>query len=192
MKIRMRLQRWAYRLFWKSGWYLRWSKLYRELWQRGYANPVERGLSPDLVMPRMRLLTWTADGPRELWDAIGSPEWVQRCIDVRVCGLPQPAGALDCDEFACWASLALDDAYRPYVLNVNWRVRGSGRFLGHHVCVYQDKLGRLFHMGNWGVRGDFITEECIVRDIIADGELVGWAAWDARAMKLMRMGSTLS
>jgi hypothetical protein len=145
-------------------------------------------------MAQLRLLTWTADGPRELWDAVASPHWVQHCINLRMAAQPQPKGGLDCDEFAEWAALAITSRYMPYCLNVFWKTKGGG-FNGHHVCVYMLRGDEYYHIGNWGKLGPYDSESSLIRDILirTNAEyLVGWAVWEPRTMELRRWGTTRS
>jgi len=155
---------------------LLWSQLYRYIYQRKYRSvPVERLGTPEEVQGRLNILRWRKDSFRELWDAVGSPHWVQHCINAVLCGHSQPAGALDCDEFAVWAAQSLAPTFEPVVMNVFWH---TDTYTGHHVCLY--RLNGLFYcLGNWGKMGPYPSTKAAAEAIVAktDGSLVGWSTF---------------
>jgi hypothetical protein len=159
--------------------YLVWSHIFRWLWHWRYRWVALDGyLSPELARDKMRLLRWTKDGPRALWDALGSPQWVQYCINEREEGKVQPEGYLDCDEFAVWAASVLDRNLAPCVMNVRW-VGG-----GHHVCFFI-RGGKCFHISNWGLSPAFDHVDEVVSDVLKGRELVGWSTFSPD----LRLGS---
>lgn len=173
--MRMKLYKLIYRILFGWGIYLWWSKRYRRIYQAGYTLlPGTNTL--DAVVAKIKLLKWTKDGARELWDAVGSPKWVQYCVDQIKAGHGQPEGSLDCDEFAVYASALLPTGYDPIVLNVVWADKGM---LGHHVCMYRLDDGKYYHLGNWGNMGPFESPSAVVLDVVKKGHgentLVGWA-----------------
>ena len=70
--------------------YYLWSRCYRWLRERGYAGHVRYRGSVDECIKAMLGFQWRADGPRQLWDAIGYPRHLEE------------VGEGDCDEFAVW------------------------------------------------------------------------------------------
>jgi len=176
-----------YRIYWYSRLCLLWSWLYRCLYQRKYRSvPIEEMGTPDAVQGRLNILKWKKDSFRELWDAIGSPHWVQHCINTMLSGNDQPDGAMDCDEFAVWAAKALIPFYKPVVLNVFWR---SKTYSGHNVCLYQMD-GAFYSIGNWGKMGPKSSAKAMAEAIAsrADGALIGWAEFtpDLRLVSVMK------
>ena len=134
-----------------------------------------RYLSVDQVMARMRLLTWTADGPRELWDACGSPLWPQHCINEIIDKKPQPEGALDCDDFSAWAAEVIEPRYRPKLLSFVW-LNNDNKVVGHVMCLCQHE-GKLFHIGNWGKSRLFPNLRSLCMDVAsaaAAKKPIGW------------------
>tara|TARA_R100000008_G_C3585415_1_gene171867 strand:+ start:1148 stop:1804 length:657 start_codon:yes stop_codon:yes gene_type:complete len=162
-----------------------WSKLYRWLYHEDYKNiPIAWKLTPEQADEKCQTLTWTKDSAKEMFDAIGSPHWVQHCIDsVKFTG-SQPPGALDCDEYASWCAVALDNRLCPMILSVSYMNTWEGSLKpgGHNVCVYLNrKTNEIYHIGNWGICGPYSSLESVVRDICysARKELIGWALYDS-------------
>jgi len=161
----MTLLRIMYWLAFKVGVYLWWSKLFRAIHHSAFSSiKVETGLSREVVAAKLSLLDWVRDTFWALGDAVGSPNWVQKCIDTVEAGGKQPGGGLDCDEFATWAAVALDPVYDPVVLNVFWK-KGMLTGSGHHVCLYTTK-GGFRHTGNWGDKGAFPSIDKAVLDVL--------------------------
>ncbi len=164
-------------------WWVTWSKLYRLLWQRDHAFWLEldSNLSISEAEEKIALVRWQPDTGKELWDACGSPNWVQYVIRQLQEGDIQPTGSLDCDDFAVWCCNVLDKKYMPCILSVSW-LSGSGEILGHAVCLCKRKDGLLFHMGNWGTIHGFLHLKSLCNDMLkrAKGkELLGWSLIDA-------------
>jgi len=178
----------AYWLAFRLRIYLLWSKVYRWLYHRKYRTlqfPVS--LTPEQATEEMKHLVWRKDGFKELWDAIGSPHWVQHTLAQIECG-GQPPGAMDCDEFAVWAATVIAPNYQPVVLNVMWRDEKGTR--GHNVCLYHSS-GFLYHTGNWGKLGPYGTLQNLVEILFnlvqGQGYVVGWALYSPD-LKLVKMG----
>jgi hypothetical protein len=153
-------------------------------------------------MERVNKLKWASDSFRELGDAIGDPHYVQWVYQQAQLNGIQPDGALDCDEFAVWAaSLAAPFIFDSAVLNVVWTV--DHRLEGHHVALLRLKgTRRLYHCGNWGLRGQFLTLQEVVTDILKsrfgslNGEapvdrLVGWTLFAPDTLQVYRSGTDL-
>ncbi len=143
--------------------YPAWAKTYRRLSQKKYNGvDLDLGLSPREAQNKMNTISWHRDTWREAWDSVGSPQWVQHCIDEVGKGNPQPAGALDCDDFTSWAVNVIDPIYEPFFFGQGWSpIKGnvvSFKSTGHAVCVVRMKdTGKLYHCGNWGFIGPFDT-----------------------------------
>jgi hypothetical protein len=160
--------------------YLLWSGVYRTLYHDRYLGiTLQKDLIPSKVAEHQTRLHWIADGARELWDAVGSPHWVQKCVNATTLSRQQPSGSLDCDEFASWAAAVLKAEYSPCVLNVCWRDKWFVK--GHHVCLYilNEKY---FHTGNWGNVGPYDSLHELVLGILAQvkktpADLVGWSTF---------------
>jgi hypothetical protein len=179
----------GYFFAWKCRLYLVWSRFYRWLYHRGYRNTVSlmTGIEPSRALELMAKLKWTKDTPKELWDAVGSPYWVQHCIDEVLAGNQQPEGALDCDEFSGWAATCINPAHNALVLNVFWK--NEDGFSGHHVCMFKDISG-YYHTGNWGQSGPFPSQGTVIEDIIKrkKAKLVGWAIFEPMQLRLIDWG----
>lgn len=179
--MRLKLYKLVYRLIFWSGIYMWWSKRYRNLYHSKFKTPLPGINNVDTVLSKLALLKWTRDGFRELWDAVGSPHWVQYCINHIISGHGQPKGALDCDEFAVYASAILPPSYDPIVLSVGWY--GNKGWKGHNVCLYRLDDGTYYYIGNWGNLGPFENPAAVVKDIIrrptGENTLIGWARYTA-------------
>ena len=141
----------------------------------------------------MNQLTWTKDGPRALWDAIGSPHWVQFCLNQVMAGKEQPEGYLDCDEFAAWAACAVDPKYEPLGLNVYYHRGGDQGMGGHNVCLVKEG-NHYYHIGNWGKSLPYISLAGVVNSVYGQvaaegGYLVGWALFEPRTLRFVRCGT---
>ena len=154
-----------------------WSWVYRKTWHRKYDRyALETGLSPLEVHERLKLLTWTSDGPKELWDAIGSPGWVQFAIDEVAGGNPQPKGGLDCDDFSSWAVSAMSYSYTPFMFSFAWLDKDS-KIKGHAVCVFRTTDGVFHHVGNWGLSGGCYSLRDLYNELTSRCDfthLIGW------------------
>lgn len=178
----LKVAKFLYTFIMRSRLYFIWSKLYRFLFHKKYREvQLDIDLSPAAALKKMNKLTWTKDSVKEMGDALGSPQWVQHCINEVLSGRAQPRGALDCDEFAVWSATCIDHTLFPGCLNVFWRGK---KFTGHNVCVYRMNMS-LYYIGNWGVFGPFTMLKDIILDIIHKGagpagELVGWTLFSKK------------
>jgi len=186
--------------FWKQGYsflmftrlYFLWSRFYRWLYHRKYKNyTVSADLKPGTATAMAKKLTWTKDGKRELWDAVGSPHWVAYCISEVSKGRPQPKGALDCDEFAVWCAASIRPEYHPKVISVSW-MSDKKRTGGHNLCLFE-RDGGYFHTGNWGKHGPFVDRSATILDVLervhlTEDKLIGWALYRPN-LKLIAYGT---
>jgi len=165
-----------YRVLFGCGVYLGWSRLYRCWWPKKKKALLPGTATPETLLDRLQHLRWTKDRFWEMGDAIGSPEWVQYCLNEIAQGRAQPKGALDCDEFAAYCAASLPHAVHPVILNVIWT--GPKGMAGHNVCLYQEK-GPFYYIGNWGRVGPFSHTADVVQDILSRSgsrnSLIGWA-----------------
>ena len=167
-----------------------WSKIYRKFNHDMFRSiPLDVGLSPEAAWKRMSVLTWTKDGYKELFDAIGSPHWVQHCINQIRRGQEQPHGALDCDEFSAWAVETLHRRYCPLLLSIAYQKEGRLKPGGHNVCVYVDKDVQIYHLSNWGISGPYHNLEQLVNHTcqMAKAKKIGWAIHN-RSLNHLRFG----
>lgn len=160
-------------------WWRYWSYLFRWLHHSKYKNVrLETGLDYKTVLRRLMILQWTKDGTKELWDACGSPHWVQFAIDeMRLRSGRQPKGGLDCDDFTSWALAALHPKYDARILQVAW-LDQDGLPRGHVMCMCRTKEGKVFHIGNWGKSDVRDFPEELVEDVLLRAkasELIGWS-----------------
>jgi len=134
-------------------------------------------------------LTWRADGVKELFDAVGSPMFVQHCLNHVELDEEQPVGALDCDDFSIWCVNVLNKKYKPRFLTVSWFHGWSTA--GHAVCLYEDIVDKKnYHMGNWGIRGPFEDLEESINDIMTltdAGERIGFSLY-SKGFRLLDAG----
>lgn len=189
-------------LFLKTRIYFLWSKIYRFLFHSRYSSTrLFWNLKLEQADRYLKTLTWTPDGGKELGDAIGSPQFVQFCINQRELGRMQPDGALDCDDFSIWATNVLDPSYRPMMFSVIWASREKPvgfwkkltnpftRFSGHAMCLtYDEKTGLYTHISNWGISKSYFTIIQHVEDILKmkNADLIGWMMFD-KDLKLKKM-----
>ena len=170
-----------------------WSRLYRFLFHWKYEKiPLAENLSVVQVDQKLSRLIWIPDGPRELWDACGSPHRIQHVLNAIDAGNPQPNEPLDCDDFSIWACNAIDRKYYPRIFSFAW-VTQDGEIKGHAMCLCRQKNGKLFHLGNWGLKGPYknLREAC--QDILKlrdAREGVCWALYD-RNLNLLISGPEL-
>jgi hypothetical protein len=178
-----------------------WARLYRFLRQRKYVTtdlPV--GLSPQQAQEEMDSLEWQKDTWREAWDSVGSPQWVQHCINEIAYGREQPKGALDCDDFSSWAVNVIDGSWQPLFFGQGWaprdeRGRAGFKVTGHAVCVVEDPTsGELWHCGNWGLIGPFQTLRDVGNHISGNsrglGKPIAWCLYSPD-MRLIDKGNGL-
>jgi hypothetical protein len=161
-------------------WWKYWSKFYRSRDDDyGYIT-LPTGWDPESAGVVLTALRWQPDGGKELWDVCRSPKWVEFCLKCLEDGYDQPAGALDCDEFAIWSAHVLAQKYAPYMLTTSW-VSNDSEILGHALCIGKLKDGRLFHLGNWGYHAGFsdLKELCEdIKDKARSDRFVAWAILD--------------
>lgn len=178
--------------------YKNWSNIYRFLYQRKFIKvQLPASITPTEAQKKMNLLTWSPDKAKELWDSVGSPHWVQHCINEIEAGKKQPPGALDCDDFASWATNVIANVYRPVYLCQGWQIKDStgaetAKLAGHAICIYKgvDTKG-YFYCGNWGNIGPFTSVNSLIKDMLkrADGgSAVTWAAYD-KQLNLIKTGN---
>ena len=177
------------------GWWRTWSRVYRFLFNRKYKNVVvPRNLSYIRADEEMRKLKWSADKLLQLWDVVGGPRWVQHCMNRINEGHPQPIGALDCDEYACWAAHAIHPKYMPLLFCFCWYDTRDDKIHGHAMCWVKNKDGKYFHLGNWGMRGPYtnLNDACleIMNYCGAGSKPIGWALLD-KDLKVQTKGRGL-
>jgi len=177
------------------GWWRTWSRVYRFLFNRKYKNVVvPRNLSYIRADEEMRKLKWSADKLLQLWDVVGSPRWVQHCMNRINEGHPQPMGALDCDEYSCWAAHAIHPKYMPLLFCFCWYDTRDKKIHGHTMCWIKNKDGKYFHLGNWGMRGPYtnLNDACleIMNYCGAGSKPIGWALLD-KDLKVQTKGRGL-
>jgi hypothetical protein len=159
--------------------------MYRLIYHRKYRNVIlAKDLSPDVIRKQIIKLTWQKDTYKELWDAVGSPRWVQFALNEIEAGRKQPKGALDCDEFSVWSSAVMIKTLFPSVLNVFY-IDNKGKYRGHHVSLF-DMLCKYYHIGNWGQFGPYESLAALINGIIPNGgKLVGWAQFDPITLRVI-------
>lgn len=186
--------------------YFIWSRIYRFLFQSQWKHVrLWRGKTLREVDCAFKNLAWVPDGWKEFGDVIGSPQFVQHCINERLIGKSQPDGALDCDDFSVWAANVLDRYYHPMMFSVIWanRERMVGfwkkltnpftRFKGHAMCLTYDELtGMYTHISNWGISKSYPTIKQHIEDILEtkNADLVGWMMYD-KNLKLEKVSTKL-
>lgn len=189
--LKLRLTRFFYPLailYWSI-----WSKAYRFLWQRKYNTTiVDSHLTPSEANEKVNTLRWSADGPWALWDACGTPKWVQYAINEVESGNDQPAGYLDCDDFSIWCAHAIDKRYYPMLFTFSW-LDHDKKLKGHAMCLIRQKDGRICHVGNWGIFGPYahLRQACEeILNINGSTEAIGWALLDSD-LTVLRSGRAL-
>ena len=174
--------------------YSTWSKTYRFIWQKKYDHiQVDHGLSPLEANQRIAHLVWKPDGIREFFDAIGSTQFVQHCINEVKIGNEQPIGALDCDDFAAWCQEAISREYETEFFTVSWLAGWSVR--GHAVCLYKDHDGFWYHIGNWGMCGPYVSkkdaqDEILTTVRISLADQVGFSKYN-KDLSLKEVGASI-
>jgi len=159
-------------------WWCLWSRVYRALFQRKYRQTLflDCHLTAVDACKKMRLLAWTRDGGRELWDSVGDPGWVQHVINRVENGCGQPVGALDCDDFSVWASNVLSDKYDSVIWVFSWM--NDGELSGHAMCWCSGSEGKYFHIGNWGMSREYssLREACEhILSRYSNASPIGWS-----------------
>jgi hypothetical protein len=120
--------------------FLRWhiyrvkSNVYRSLFEKKLEwYPVAPHRDLEALAATLRKCIWTADGPKQLWDAISFPGAVQARIDSGDWHIG------DCDEFAIYICAVILKSHIPGVadpklLTVTWQEK-DGTLGGHNVCL---------------------------------------------------------
>lgn len=129
------------------------SWLYRAIFERRYRNiQLSTYQRYEDLVDVIRTLQWTADGPKELWDAISSPEKVEY-----VARYSEDKRAGDCDEFAIYivATLNRSLAEGKFVgdptlqgarfMTVTWMDK-DGKYGGHNVALLIRDQGMYSYM----------------------------------------------
>lgn len=160
-------------------WWVGWSRTYRFLFQRKYLKfSLDEALPLKDVEEAMGLLTWKPDSFKELFDACGSPHWVQYCLQELRQGRKQPVGALDCDDHAVWAGTVLESRYKPELFSCVW-ANSDGKIAGHVVCLCYH-AGKVFHLGNWGKSRRYRSLQSMTRhmlDMVGAQKAIGWCTF---------------
>ena len=161
-------------------WWKWWSKLYRLLFNRKYRKiKLDENLTYVEASKILEKLKWTPDKKMQLWDVVSSPEWVQYCLSEVENTKIQPAGPLDCDEYACWATNCIDPKFDPRIFCFAWQE--DGKLSGHAMCWIQSEDGRHYHIGNWGLYGPYNSIRPACEAIISHYDQcrpIGWALLD--------------
>lgn len=146
----MKLLKFGYRVAMKSRYYKYWSKLYRFLFQRKYKNiELKKYFKLEDINNIFFNIKWKKDGFKELWDAIGSPQNFQNTINLINSGKKQSEDALDCDDFAQYASMVYtpkgefdkiskgeEGTYEEvYLLGIAYKKFLTKKLSGHMVCL---------------------------------------------------------
>lgn len=175
MKVYLWFVYWLGFLAHKSRIWIAWSTIYRLFKHANYVttNPISRTQSLEEVNDSLARLAWRGDGFAELGDAIGSPYWVQYCINEMAFRGKQPEGALDCDDFAIYACHALSghpqtdsQKSRPILAGIWWSDGLAIR--GHAICIYQmNSHGKshYYNISNWGLSGPFESIEEVSNEV---------------------------
>jgi len=186
-KIKLNIVRCFYPVavrYWKH-----WSSLYRVLFERKFKKfDLEANLPLKVVESRLATLSWRADGPKQLWDACGTPNKVQFILNEIKKGLPQPDMALDCDDFSVWAANVLSPMCKPRIYTFAW-VDAHGQIEGHAMCLCTDVDGKIFHVGNWGTSSTYnnLKEACEHICARRNAEPIGWALF-TKELRLIKCG----
>jgi hypothetical protein len=131
-----------------------WSWIYRRTWERRwryYPLPLYRTMNA--VVADVDQMHWTADGWRQLWDAISWPNAVWGRLRT---GNPKVG---DCDEFAIFQANVIRNSVRKgcfepdrpdmkimstFLLTVCW-VDKNGKMSGHNVCLLYRRASAEWH-----------------------------------------------
>ena len=170
-------------------WWKAWSTMYRLIYHRKYNKIVlPRNLTHLEANNIMKDLKWRPDRWRQLWDVVGSPRWTQHCINPG-----DNSRALDCDEFACWATNTVHPKFDPRIFCFSWYDEAKDKYSGHAMCWVRTKDGKYHHIGNWGLFGPYnnLNEACqkILGSRVSRVP-IGWALLD-RNLDLIISGRDL-
>lgn len=120
-------------LYLRLGGYRLWSSIHRFLFDKKWKDVELPRLTVKEAQEKMQSFKWIADGPKELFDAVCTPQKVQA---VGFDG-SSPHGN-DCDEEGIWLSNVLvpdGNLIEPCFLTVTWYDQRAGKFGGHNVCL---------------------------------------------------------
>lgn len=172
--------------------YYAWSRLYRWLWQRRYCGTVLLWYASFAELEHdLGLIQWKADGWKELWDAISTPQatWARHLSG---------EGSNDCDDISIYAADRIADMVRRGVqfkkppipttiglLSVPW-VDLDGKAGGHNVCVFRFGPDLTWaYVSNWfggkviwgcEIEGrPFMEIEDVVRHVLGARTSLGWS-----------------
>jgi hypothetical protein len=164
--------RFFYKLIFKLRIYPIWSRIFQLIYHTKYRRvKLDSNLGLEKILEKISLLTWVPDKEKALFDAFGSPHWVQFCINKLESGKPQPKGYLDCDEFAIWVANTIKKEYNPKILNVSWY---DVKLHGHNL-VLLEKNNKYRHISNWGLSREFETFNKLLLSIIKkEKNLIGY------------------
>ena len=199
-------------------WYQIWSSLYAFLFLK--KNVRKRVLStithssggPARALDEVLKVPYRSDTWRQLWDVCQPAGRVQQYIDD-----PDIAGPMDCDEYARYLAVRLDDTeYIPKILSIMWVNKEDmsmgvfPKINGHAVCTYTCPLERnksididipqIYHIGNWN-RGSgnnalgpkhygFRNLRGLAKDIVGNNQPLCWAVMDCD-LKICTWGTGL-
>lgn len=177
----MKLYKFLYSIAIKSKYYQIWNKIYRKFFEKYGKRKKDfldfsHKLSIEETQLTLDLIQYYPDTWKELWDSTHSPEYCRMILAEIMFGAGQLPGSFDCDDFAILASYTLETKYNPEILQIFYKRKGSFKFSGHMICVFQEK-DSYGHMGNWGTyRGCKSLKE--IAEFVAktmDSELVGYS-----------------
>ena len=181
--------------FYKFGylWWSWWSRIYRTLYHSRYSSIVlEAHLTLTEVEDNLKKLTWAPDTWKELWDACGDPGRVQHELNQINFGFSNPQTQMDCDDFAIWASHAIDRNFYPRIFTFSWLTEDN-KIRGHAMCLCLQEDGRIFHIGNWDTSPPFNNLREMCEDILVQTgakEAICWGLFD-KDLKLLESGPEL-
>ena len=141
---------------------------------------------------KMKTISWTKDGIKEIWDSCSSPHWVQHVINEIATRQIQPKGSLDCDDFSIWASNTISKNFFPHIFTFTW-LDHRGKLYGHAMCLTRNKDGNLVHIGNWGISRPYrnLREACIdILKMYHSDKPIGWALLD-KNLNITKWGRNL-
>jgi hypothetical protein len=170
-------------------WWRVWSTIYRFLYHRKYKKVVlPRDLTYIEANDALSGLTYRPDRFIQLWDVVGSPRYVQHCINTG-----DTSSAMDCDEFACWAANTIHAKFDPRIFCFSWYDERQNKLSGHAMCWVRTKDGKYHHVGNWGLYGPYNNLHEACQKIISpsmDYKAVGWVLLD-KELSLLSSGRGL-
>lgn len=195
---------WFHRaLFWiwfiTRGYYL-WSRFYRWAFERKWRNQdLTQYRSLEELETALGNMRWDRDALKGKLDVISSPEKVE-AIYRSAAGDPAKALVGDCDEFAVYAAVAIEDMVRrgvpdfsePGFMTLNW-LDADRKFHGHNVCTFRNTHSNKWgHIGNWfngraQIAFDTLEELAAWWADQAGGVLIAWAIASPDLKRLLRI-----